>query len=70
MISGFFFQLTFNKAYNRGRIVHDQSAKDWIKLQEIAADPIEIECFPFYSFMLALNRMRHFLKIGKFRIMN
>lgn len=49
-------KLTFNKAYNRGRIVHDQSAKDWIKRQRIAADPVEIECFPFYSFMLALNR--------------
>lgn len=49
-------KLTFNKAFNRGRIVHDQSAKDWIKQQRIASDPVEVECFPFYSFMLALNR--------------
>lgn len=49
-------KLTFNKAFNRGRIVHDKDAQDWIKKQRIASDPVEIECFPFYSFMLALNR--------------
>jgi hypothetical protein len=31
-------------------------AQNWIKRNGIPLDPVEIECFPFYSFMLALNR--------------
>ena len=47
--------MTFNKAFNRGRVVHNQEAKDWIKNQKIAKDEIKIQCFPLYSILLALN---------------
>ncbi|KAL4222040.1 hypothetical protein ACF0H5_018083 [Mactra antiquata] len=49
--------MTFNRAFNRGRVVHDQEAKDWIKQQHIAKDEIQIQCFPLYSILLALNQL-------------
>ena len=36
--------------------MEDNEAKQWIKGQGLHPDTVEIECFPFYSFMLALNR--------------
>ena len=36
--------------------MHDQKAKDWVQRLHIKSNPVEVECFPFYSFMLALNR--------------
>lgn len=52
----FLLQLTFNKAFQRGRVVDDYTARLWIKQQNIKPDTLKVECFPFYSFMLALNR--------------
>lgn len=49
-------KVTFNKAFQRGRVMEDNEAKQWIKGQGLRPDTVEIECFPFYSFMLALNR--------------
>ena len=54
--SSIYFQMTFNKAFNRGRIIADQEAKDWVKQQHIAKDEISIQCFPLYSLLLALNQ--------------
>ena len=36
--------------------MEDNDAKQWIKGQGLRPDTVEIECFPFYSLMLALNR--------------
>ncbi|XP_045170262.2 uncharacterized protein LOC123532763 [Mercenaria mercenaria] len=49
--------MTFNKAFNRGRVVHNQEAKDWIKKQYIAKDEVQVQCFPLYSILLALNQL-------------
>lgn len=49
-------KVTFNKAFQRGRIMEDKAAKNWVKGQGLRPDTVQIECFPFYSFMLALNR--------------
>ncbi|XP_033762187.1 uncharacterized protein LOC117343795 [Pecten maximus] len=48
--------MTFNKAFNRGRVVHDQEARNWIKKQNIQADPVQVQCLPLYSILLALNQ--------------
>lgn len=48
--------MTFNKALQRGRIIHDKDSQSWIKNQDIEKNVIETYCFPLYSFMLALNR--------------
>lgn len=34
----------------------DPTSKNWVKGQGLRPDTVQIECFPFYSFMLALNR--------------
>lgn len=52
----FSLQLTFNKAINRGRVVHNKDSKAWIKEQNIESNIITQSCFPLYSFMLAMNR--------------
>lgn len=49
--------MTFNKAFNRGRIVHNDEVKNWIKAQRIAKDEVKIQCFPLYSLLLALNQL-------------
>ncbi|XP_060605156.1 protein Star-like [Ruditapes philippinarum] len=49
--------MTFNKAFNRGRVVHDQEAKNWIKKQNIPKDEVHIQCFPLYSILLALDQL-------------
>ena len=36
--------------------MEDKAAKNWVKGQGLRPDTVQIECFPFYSFMLALNR--------------
>ncbi|OWF48557.1 uncharacterized protein LOC110452920 [Mizuhopecten yessoensis] len=48
--------MTFNKAFNRGRVVHDQEAKNWIEKQNIKSDPVQVQCLPLYSILLALNQ--------------
>ncbi|XP_060086057.1 uncharacterized protein LOC132565433 [Ylistrum balloti] len=48
--------MTFNKAFNRGRVVHNQDAKNWIKKQNIQSDPVQVQCLPLYSILLALNQ--------------
>ncbi|XP_052804816.1 uncharacterized protein LOC128234562 isoform X2 [Mya arenaria] len=49
--------MTFNKAFNRGRIVHGKESQDWIKKQNIKKDEVSIQCFPLYSILLALNQL-------------
>lgn len=49
--------MTFNKAFNRGRMVHNDEVKNWIKAQRIAKDEVRIQCFPLYSLLLALNQL-------------
>jgi len=49
--------MTFNKAFNRGRVVHDEEVKQWIKAQNIAKDEVMVQCFPLYSLLLALNQL-------------
>lgn len=48
--------MTFNKAFNRGRVVQGDEAKEWIKKQNIKADPVQVQCLPLYSILLALNQ--------------
>lgn len=49
--------MTFNKAFNRGRVVHNMEAANWIKRQHIQKDEVQIQCFPLYSILLALNQL-------------
>ncbi|KAJ8314217.1 hypothetical protein KUTeg_008778 [Tegillarca granosa] len=48
-------KMTFNQAFNRGRLVYG-SAKQWIKEQKILPREIQVQCFPLYSILLALNQ--------------
>lgn len=48
--------MTFNKAFNRGRIVHGSEVEKWIQKQNIAKDEVKIQCFPLTSILLALNQ--------------
>ena len=49
--------MTFNKAFNRGRIVGDSDAKTWIAKQNIKKDEVNVQCFPLYSLLLALDQL-------------
>ncbi|XP_060601227.1 protein Star-like isoform X1 [Ruditapes philippinarum] len=49
--------MTFNKAFNRGRVVHNQEAKNWIKRHNITKDEVLVQCFPLYSILLALGQV-------------
>lgn len=49
--------MTFNKAFNRGRVMHNKEAEDWVKNLNIPKDEIHIQCFPLYSILLALNQL-------------
>ena len=50
-------QMTFNKQVDqRGRVVHGQESLDWIKRQGFPKNEIQIQCFPLYSLLLALNQ--------------
>ncbi|KAH3894693.1 uncharacterized protein LOC127867739 isoform X2 [Dreissena polymorpha] len=49
--------VTFNKAFNRGRVVDNNEAKDWIHQQGISKDEVSVQCFPLYSLLLALNQL-------------
>lgn len=49
-------QLRFNKAFNLGRVIHDTSVQNWLKEWQIKENVVEIQCFPLYSILLALNQ--------------
>ncbi|CAC5378943.1 unnamed protein product [Mytilus coruscus] len=50
------FKAKFHKAFNMGRAIHDEQSENWVKRIHKNKDLVEIECFPLYSLMLALNR--------------
>lgn len=49
-------KLNFNKAFNMGRAIHNEEAERWMKQVRMKKDMVQIQCFPLYSLMLALNR--------------
>lgn len=49
-------EISFNKAFNVGRLLHDSSAKNWIKEWHIKENLVAVQCFPLYSILLALNQ--------------
>ncbi|OWF40479.1 uncharacterized protein LOC110463698 [Mizuhopecten yessoensis] len=49
-------EVSFNKAFNRGRAVHDDKVNKWINQQRLKSDLVKVQCFPLYSILLALNR--------------
>ncbi|XP_033762185.1 uncharacterized protein LOC117343792 [Pecten maximus] len=49
-------EISFNKAFNRGRAVHDDNVKTWMAEQHLKPDTVQMQCFPLYSILLALNR--------------
>ena len=52
-------QVQFNRAFNRGRALHNKESLDWIRKQHnIARSTVTVQCFPFYSVLKALNRTR------------
>ncbi|XP_069110522.1 uncharacterized protein [Argopecten irradians] len=48
--------VNFHKAFNIGRIMHAKSVSEWNKKNRAKADPAEVQCFPIYSILLAINR--------------
>ncbi|XP_033761384.1 uncharacterized protein LOC117343164 [Pecten maximus] len=48
--------VNFHKAFNLGRIMHAASVSAWNKRNRATADPAEVQCFPIYSILLAINR--------------
>ena len=48
--------MTFNKAFNRGRVL-DNEAREWVRRQNIPKDEVKVQCFPLYSILLALNQL-------------
>ncbi|VDI69266.1 Hypothetical predicted protein [Mytilus galloprovincialis] len=50
------YMAKFHKAFNMGRAIHDAQSENWVKRNHKNKDLVEMECFPLYSLMLALNR--------------
>lgn len=48
--------MRFNKASNVGRVIHDSSVESWLKHWKITENIVEVQCFPLYSILLALNQ--------------
>ena len=49
--------MTFSRNVREyGRVVHNQVAIDWINQNNFKKDEIQVQCFPLYSILLALNR--------------
>ncbi|XP_060077630.1 uncharacterized protein LOC132557155 [Ylistrum balloti] len=49
-------EVMFNKAYNMGRAIHDDFVRKWLSNRGIKLDPVQVQCFPLYSILLALNQ--------------
>ncbi len=50
------FQTLFHKGRNRGRLLDKSESFDWVMSQHMALQSTEVQCFPLYSYLLALNR--------------
>lgn len=46
----------FHRGKNRGRLIDDQEAFEWVQQQKMNLWLMEVQCFPLYSVLLALNR--------------
>ncbi|KAK3087900.1 hypothetical protein FSP39_012292, partial [Pinctada imbricata] len=55
---GYPAQLKFNKGYNRGRLMYDNTSLEWIKRKRIPEKFITVQCLPFYSILLAIGQSR------------
>ncbi|XP_021374161.1 protein Star-like [Mizuhopecten yessoensis] len=49
-------EVNYHQAFNLGRIMHAESVAAWNKHNRIKADPAQVQCFPIYSVLLAMNR--------------
>lgn len=49
-------EVSFNKAFNRGRPVHAEKVKTWMHQQHLKPDIVKMQCFPLYSILLAINQ--------------
>ena len=47
--------MAFNKNKGNGRLLHDE-AKQWIAHHGHRKDETQVQCFPLYSILLALNQ--------------
>ena len=50
------FQMYFNRGKSRGRLIDNATAYDWVASQGLQIRLMEVQCFPFTSLILALNR--------------
>ena len=50
--------MTFNQAHNTGRLVHNKEIENWMKTHRRDRQDTQVQCFPLYSLLLALNRTR------------
>ncbi|XP_060086052.1 uncharacterized protein LOC132565429 [Ylistrum balloti] len=49
-------RVNYHQGFNLGRIIHESSVSAWSKRKGVKAVPIEVQCFPLYSILLAINR--------------
>ena len=50
--------MPFNQRRDNGRLLHNQEARDWIAQSGIPKNETQVQCFPLYSILLALNQTK------------
>ena len=50
--------MTFNLHGHMGRVNHGKEVQDWMAKKRIKEKGMQIQCFPLYSLLLALNQTR------------
>ena len=48
--------MLFHKGRNRGRLLDSQQAFDWVSDQHMTLSVTTVQCFPLFTYLLALNR--------------
>ena len=49
--------MAFNKHRAMGRLLHDEG-RLWMEQHHLSKDEIQLQCFPLYSILLALNQTK------------
>lgn len=48
----------FHRGQNRGRLIDGSAALEWVRQQAMQVWLMEVQCFPLFSLLLALNQTR------------
>ena len=51
-------QISFLEHGLSGRAVHNAEVEDWVEKQNVKGRLFQVQCFPLYSILLAINRTK------------